>query len=114
MGLSLESIIGSSSTDTEERPVCFVSDEYLRILVGTANTRFIENTKRIERFRERLGELFSSLSKEAVRVKADGSVWEDAASRKDRMKAEGLKRAEEARLQKASKLVANERSDDEE
>lgn len=72
----------------------------------------MENTKRIERFRELVDQLFSGPRNDGVRLKADGSVWEDAASRKERMRAEGLRRAEEARLERESRLLANERNDE--
>jgi len=107
MGLSLESIIGFASSEDDERPTCFVPEEYLSILIETANTRFIENTKRIARFRKLLNELFSNSGKDAVRVKPDGSIWEDATARKERMRAEGLKRAEEAKLKRGADAVTD-------
>jgi len=107
MGLSLESIIGFSSGADEGVPTCFVPEEYLRVLIETANTRFIENTKRIARFRQLLLELFSHPGKDAVKVKPDGSVWEDATARKERLRAEGLRRAEELKIQRETEISAD-------
>lgn len=92
MGLGLESLIG---TETNGIKHCTVPGEYLKALINIANERFVENTRRIERFRR--------LLKQAVEGEAAGGTtgkgpeWEDAEVRKERKRAEGLRRAEEVR-----------------
>ncbi|KAH8811398.1 methyltransferase TYW3-domain-containing protein [Xylogone sp. PMI_703] len=90
MGLSLESIIGFHH---EDRDICMVPEWQLRNLVEISNQRFVENEKRIERFRELL---IRGTGKHAEgRKKGEGEgVWEDAAVRRERMRVEGLRRRE--------------------
>lgn len=90
MGLGLESLIG---TETNGIKHCTVSGEYLKALINIANERFVENARRIARFRSLL---MAAVEKEmAGGGKRVG--WEDAEVRKERKRAEGLKRAEEIR-----------------
>ncbi|KAI1472580.1 methyltransferase TYW3-domain-containing protein [Daldinia caldariorum] len=92
MGLTFESLIGYQSDGDEIH--CTVSSAYLRMLVRIANERFVENTKRINRFRAALAEATKP-------VDDDGkNGWEDAQVRRERKRAEGLKRKEELRKQK--------------
>ncbi|OTA62863.1 hypothetical protein K449DRAFT_382170 [Hypoxylon sp. EC38] len=93
MGLSFESLIGYQSGGDDNELHCTVSPAYLRTLVDIANERFTENTKRIERFRAALAEATGPLSK-------NGGEWEDAQVRRERKRAEGLKKREELRRQK--------------
>ncbi|OTA95884.1 hypothetical protein M434DRAFT_68507 [Hypoxylon sp. CO27-5] len=93
MGLSFESLIGYQSGGDDGGLHCTVSPAYLRTLVHIANERFTENTKRIERFRAALAEATRPLSK-------NGGEWEDAQVRRERKRAEGLKRREELQRQK--------------
>ncbi|KAI1658727.1 methyltransferase TYW3-domain-containing protein [Daldinia decipiens] len=90
MGLTFESLIGyqSEGNDKLHRTV---SPAYLRTLIRIANERFVENTKRIDRFRAALAEATKPVSE---------SGWEDAQVRRERKKAEGLRRREELRRQK--------------
>ncbi|KAI1417464.1 methyltransferase TYW3-domain-containing protein [Hypoxylon sp. FL1857] len=93
MGLSFESLIGYQSGDDDSKVHCTVSPAYLRTLVHIANDRFSENSKRIDRFRAALAE--------AVRLpNKNGGEWEDAEVRRERKRAEGLKRREELQRQK--------------
>lgn len=102
MGLGLESLIGRETNGTKH---CTVSGEYLKALIRIANERFIENARRIERFRVLLkkaalsggldGGVTSSKGRRAV--VAAGESWEDADARRERKRAEGLRRAEEVR-----------------
>ncbi|KAJ4386695.1 hypothetical protein N0V93_009593 [Gnomoniopsis smithogilvyi] len=92
MGLGLESLIG---TETNGIKHCTVPGEYLKALINIANERFVENTRRIERFRRLLKEAVRK--EEAGGAKGKGREWEDAAVRKERKRAEGLRRAEEMR-----------------
>lgn len=68
-------------------------ESYLSGLLSVANERFVENTKRIERFRRLLADSISA----PIKLSADGGEWEDAETRKARKRAEGLRRAEEIR-----------------
>ncbi|KAI0384985.1 methyltransferase TYW3-domain-containing protein [Hypomontagnella monticulosa] len=93
MGLMFESLIGYYSGDGEDGKLrCTVSSTYLQTLVQIANERFSENKKRIERFRSALTE--------ATTPSKNGEEWEDAQVRRERKRAEGLKRREELRKQK--------------
>ena len=102
-GMSLESIIGCA-IGTEE--VCTVPEANLQDLVNLANERFVENTRRIERFRSLLK---GGLEKGDGGVKRgkDGEIWEDAEARRERKKAEGLRLREEVRRQKEALARAN-------
>ncbi|KAI6081233.1 methyltransferase TYW3-domain-containing protein [Hypoxylon rubiginosum] len=94
MGLAFESLIGFHEA-SDDSLHCTVSSDYLRTLVRIANDRFAENTKRIDRFRTALSEAMTPV----VRTGDTGAGWEDAESRKERKKAEGLRRREELRGQ---------------
>lgn len=89
MGLALESLIGRETNGIKH---CTVSGEYLKALIKIANDRFVENARRIERFRALL-----SKAGDGVNGKKVTANWEDAEVRRERKRAEGLKRAEEAR-----------------
>ena len=91
MGLGFESLIG---VETHETRQCTVSSDYMQMLIQLANERFVENTKRVERFRSALNEAL-----QATKKSNDGSEWEDAAVRRERKKAEGLKRRAELKQQ---------------
>lgn len=95
MGLALESIIGQSGSSGGWE--CFVSGRYLQGLLEISNNRFEENTRRIGRFRELLAAGLLANNGPAAKIKADGSNWEDASVRRERKKAEGLKRSQERR-----------------
>ncbi|CZT00977.1 related to DUF207 domain protein [Rhynchosporium agropyri] len=93
MGLALESVIGF---EDQGREICMVPEWQLRHMIEVSNQRFVENTKRIERFRTLLLEMSESgMGKER---KGDGREWEDAGARRERKKAEGMRRAEELRV----------------
>lgn len=97
-GLALESIIGyHSPSPTSNREICTISASELRYLVGLANERFGENEKRIARFRELLKQRVSANSANEGGRRGDGEngIWEDSESRKERKRADGLKRREE-------------------
>ncbi|KAL7900771.1 methyltransferase TYW3 domain-containing protein [Trichoderma sp. SZMC 28014] len=92
MGLSLESLIGYEDAKGQRRRI--VAPEYLKMLLQISNERFVENTKRIERFRTALKEaiLEPKLANAPKRLNPEGKEWEDAAARRERLRAEGLKR----------------------
>jgi tRNA wybutosine-synthesizing protein 3 len=96
MGLSLESLIGIQEDGITK---CTVSDDYLYSLLRISNERFEENRKRIQRFHTALLDV-SYPSK-----KKDGTEWEDANARRERKRAEGLRR--KAELQGQSGKGAN-------
>lgn len=101
MGLALESLVGyqtqACSSGGNGRLQCTVSSEYLRTLVRIANERFAENRKRIGRFREAVLEATSAGTSGGK--KGDGEEWEDAQVRRERKRAEGLRRKAELRDQ---------------
>lgn len=92
MGLTLESLIGVCH-EPSDQGVCLVSDRQLATLMRVSNDRFQENTKRIERFRVLLKEAMNRVEKK--RVGENGENWEDPQARKERKRAEGLRRAQE-------------------
>jgi tRNA wybutosine-synthesizing protein 3 len=97
MGLALESIVGrgrppSTKGETWETTV---PGRYLWMLIQTSNKRFEENARRIARFRELLAAGVAAADSSGPKVKADGSEWEDAAARRERKRAEGLKKSQE-------------------
>jgi tRNA wybutosine-synthesizing protein 3 len=95
MGLAVESIVGRLPADGEA--VCVVPESYLESLIMTANKRFEENSRRISRFRSLLLNALSDSKSPKSRRKEDGDLWEDATIRKERRRAEGLKRSLELR-----------------
>ncbi|PFH61243.1 hypothetical protein XA68_17877 [Ophiocordyceps unilateralis] len=82
-GLGLESLIGCQAGDGRRR--CFVSADYLETLRTIADERFIENAKRIDRFR---AAFLDAVQDPALRAVG----WEDVATRRERMRTEGLRR----------------------
>ncbi|KAI8632646.1 methyltransferase TYW3-domain-containing protein [Xylariaceae sp. FL1651] len=86
MGLAFESLIG---VQTDGIAKSTVSEEYLHSLLRIANDRFKENRKRIQRFRDAV------LDADHPPKKKDGSEWEDAEARRERKRAEGLRRKAE-------------------
>lgn len=99
MGLGLESLIGRETNGIKH---CTVSGEYLRALIKIANERFVENARRIERFRVLLSKAYVAAGAGVGRGpkgkgKPDGAEWEDAEVRRERKRAEGLRKAEEVR-----------------
>ncbi|KAB8199570.1 Methyltransferase TYW3 [Aspergillus parasiticus SU-1] len=99
-GLSLESVIGycedgdaDDETATGEPVIrSLVTEEYLQMLVAISNERFSINTERKERFRENLLDLCSANRGPKTNKKTKPPGWEDAQTRRERMKAEGLMR----------------------
>ncbi|TAQ89833.1 hypothetical protein B7494_g1841 [Chlorociboria aeruginascens] len=105
MGLALESIVGCHRDPTpdqeqedEKTEICITPEVQLDSLLQISNLRFRENTIRIDRFRKLLKDLTAGgLNRDTKRKGQDGVEWEDAQSRKERKKAEGLKRSLELR-----------------
>ena len=93
-GLGLASLVGF---EIGGKVYSCVSPEYLQTLVQVADERFAENGKRMQRFRMAL----RATSQGGSGGCKDGRVeWEDAATRRERKKAEGLKRSAELRGRK--------------
>lgn len=102
-GLGLDSVIGRLDVDGEG--ICLVSDTYLEGLLAVSNERFEENSKRIMRFRELLlGSSETPSDMEAGR-KSKGDDWEDASVRRERKRAEGLKRSQELKEQNTDGII---------
>ncbi|KAB8255149.1 methyltransferase TYW3-domain-containing protein [Aspergillus pseudonomiae] len=99
-GLSLESVIGycedsdaDDATATDEPVIrSLVTEEYLQMLVAISNERFAINTERKTRFRESLLDLYSANRGPKTNKKTKPPGWEDAQTRRERMRAEGLMR----------------------
>jgi tRNA wybutosine-synthesizing protein 3 len=114
-GLGVQSIIGHAlepnepehdhqPTDGAELYACeneaLVTEEYLGILVGIANERFQGNGQRIERFRTCLREAMAvQLQKER-----EAEAWEDADTRRQRKREEGLRASHEKRLRNSHQV----------
>jgi tRNA wybutosine-synthesizing protein 3 len=73
--------------------LCIVPESYLESLIIVANERFEENSRRIGRFRSLLSSALSLPKPSKSRRKENGAPWEDAATRRERKKMEGLKRS---------------------
>lgn len=86
-GLALESIIAYQDANGNVQPM--VSEQYLRTLLELANSRFISNTERTERFRHAL------LGHDTHRDHKHRADWEPADVRRERKRAEGLKKRAE-------------------
>ncbi|KAF5638679.1 DUF207 domain protein [Fusarium sp. NRRL 52700] len=89
MGLAFESLIGQQIDGHRQR---IVSPEYLQTLVQIANERFNENKKRIDRFQNAFRE---AVAAPVPRLNPEGRKWEDAAVRRERKRAEGLRKKAE-------------------
>jgi tRNA wybutosine-synthesizing protein 3 len=87
MGLALESLIGFHHGGKE---LCSVSEQDLRTLLEISNERFRINTERITRFQTLLKQMTTAAP--ATKRGKDGEEWEDAEARKERKRAEGLRR----------------------
>ncbi|KAF5873264.1 putative trna wybutosine-synthesizing protein 3 protein [Botrytis fragariae] len=92
MGLTLESLVGVYH-EAFDQGVCLVDNGQLGTLMRISNERFKENTKRIERFRVLLNEAMNPVEKK--KLGENGEDWEDPQARKERKRAEGLRRAQE-------------------
>ncbi|GLA93393.1 hypothetical protein AtubIFM61612_010589 [Aspergillus tubingensis] len=105
-GLSLESVIGyceetDDDNDDNGEPIIrsLVTEEFLEMLVAISNERFAVNSERKERFRANLLDLCSTdHTKSKGKSKPPG--WEDPEKRRERMRAEGLKRKQLAQNQR--------------
>ncbi|PNP46493.1 hypothetical protein THARTR1_10727 [Trichoderma harzianum] len=101
MGLSLESLVGYQDSEGQRRRI--VSAGYFKMLLQISNERFVENTKRIERFRSAINEAVLEPKSSSIpkKLNPEGKEWEDAAARRERLRAEGLKRKAALQADKA-------------
>jgi tRNA wybutosine-synthesizing protein 3 len=102
-GLAFESLLGFQEFGKRKS---LVSRDMQGHLISIANERFQENANRTQRFRDAL--------RDAVRKPSKGNKareWEDAEARRDRKRAEGLKRGEDLRAEK-SEIVVGQGADD--
>lgn len=84
-GLALESLIGMVvGHELEEEVSAIVDEEYLGIILSLANQRFVSNAERIRRF-------FGNLFQREIEAR---TILEDTMTRKERKRAEGLRRKE--------------------
>ncbi|KAM3507251.1 hypothetical protein MY11210_007224 [Beauveria gryllotalpidicola] len=88
MGLGLESLLGYAEEDGRRRRLT-VPPGYLDTLMAIGAARFAENAKRIERFKTAFGAATARMA--GPPRNPDGGAWEDAAARRERMRAEGLR-----------------------
>lgn len=101
MGLGFESLVGHQVNGIRQR---LVTPAYLQTLVQLANERFVENTKRIKRFQTAFHD---AMSAPPPKMNPDGEEWEDATARRERKRAEGLRRKAELQAQKPVKREAD-------
>ena len=95
---------------------------HLRTLLRVANERFAANAERIARFRALLLSETTGMGAEGAEGakrksgnnrKGDGGAeWEDAAVRRERLRAEGLRRREEVRREREREGKDGQRVDD--
>lgn len=102
-GLGFDSIIGYQNPDGNINSL--VTEEYLELLVNTANERFKTNKERIERFRS--GLLSFHHAETAKNTDDSGSSWEDKDARKARKRAEGLAKQKEKLEEEKSNFNAS-------
>lgn len=88
MGLGFESLIGYAEDDGDAKCL-MVPPEYLDVLMRIGNERFVENAKRIARFELAFSE---AIRGPLPKKNPEGGDWEDPVARRERMKAEGLRR----------------------
>ncbi|KAM3438033.1 hypothetical protein MY4824_003480 [Beauveria thailandica] len=100
MGLGLESLLGYAEDDGRRRRLT-VSPGYLDTLMTIGAARFAENAKRIERFETAFGAATARMA--GPRRNPDGVAWEDAAARRERMRAEGLRQKAARQAERRSK-----------
>lgn len=93
-GLAFDCIIGFANVSGALFPM--VSEDYIAALVRLANERFVVNAERKERFRRAL---LSSVMNHVICTERNEATWEPAEQRRDRKRAEGLRRRDEIREQ---------------
>ncbi|KKA27591.1 hypothetical protein TD95_001447 [Thielaviopsis punctulata] len=102
MGLGFEALLGHRAN---EQTTLYVPDAYLDVVMALANERFVENARRIGRFREAFVQAFGDGAGRRKGAK-EGGDWEDAEVRRARKREEGLARRDEVLKAKAEKRAA--------
>lgn len=82
----MDCIVGFARGAEGEGALAMVDEVYLQTMVGIANDRFVANLERIRRFEEAVGRV---LGQKGASVRGE---WEDADTRRERKRAEGLLR----------------------
>jgi len=85
----LESLVGFLDDD---EPRCNVPESYLKTLLELSSERFCENEKRIQRFRDELKKVGYGVDAVRDKRKGDNGEWEDPALRRERKRAEGMRK----------------------
>ncbi|KAG9245371.1 methyltransferase TYW3-domain-containing protein [Calycina marina] len=93
-GTMLESLVGIFEND---QPICNVPESYLQTLLNISDERFAENDKRIQRFRDELKRIEFGAEVGNESRKGDVGEWEDAITRRERKKAEGMRKSQLSR-----------------
>jgi len=93
-GTMLESLVGFFEDD---EPKCNVQDTYLDTLLRISNERFCENERRIQRFRDELKKVGYGVDAVKDKRKGDTGEWEDPNVRRERKKAEGIRKSKLAK-----------------
>ncbi|MCJ1434174.1 hypothetical protein MMC27_003541 [Xylographa pallens] len=89
-GIGLSSLVGYAIDNNKEDHICCIVEEnYLQLLLNIANDRFLENSKRVDRFQSQL----------LQSVHRRERHWEDGKVRGERMKAQGLEEQRRKALQ---------------
>ena len=89
-GIGLSSLVGYAIDNNEEDDICCIVEEsYLQLLLNIANDRFLENSKRVDRFQRQL----------LQSVHRRERHWEDGKVRGERMKTQGLEEQRRKALQ---------------
>lgn len=96
-GLAFDSVV--AYLDHSRKVVPMVEEGYLRTLLQVSLDRFQVNTERKERFREALLHAIQGVGKSG-RENKEG--WEPADQRRERKRAEGLRRKAEMQKQKSA------------
>jgi tRNA wybutosine-synthesizing protein 3 len=92
-GLGFDSIIGYQNANGDINSL--VTEEYLELMVGTANEKFRINAERIERFKTALMSYYSPSTREPIGGRGPEFPWEDKDARRARKRAEGLAKQRE-------------------
>lgn len=102
-GLGLDSIIGY--IDQNGEPVCIVSEDHLNLLNNIATERFTTNKDRIERFRDTLLAAYNRTGSTST-----APHTEDAATRRERKRAEGLARQQALKAENLADFRSEQKS----
>ncbi|KAK4189209.1 methyltransferase TYW3-domain-containing protein [Podospora australis] len=107
MGLSLESMVGMQDAAGNRWSLLGESSGYyLQQLVRTSHKLYAENQRRIARFRAALDRSLDFEAADVKKKKKKGEDWEDAETRRERKRLEGLQKREEVLRARQSQAAA--------